>query len=157
MKLKMRMFQYTCGRCGCTYLAAQPAATYGDIVARDEAGNNPGVLFRIGDPLSAQVDAAVARHPAAASVTDRRRGRVIRRVVAHLSDVSPDGLAYDPEVLPACPNCGAVSPESWESVEPPAIITVDLPELSRVSWSRLSAAEQDALLAEEVNDALSRS
>jgi hypothetical protein len=153
----MRAFEYVCGRCGCTYRAFQVAVSYGTLGFRDESGKHIAVIDAIGDPLFRRVDAVLQRHPASGSIGELRQGQVIQRVVAHLSDPSPTGQAYDPDALPACPHCGALSPSDWKSVEPPDIAKLEIPVLSRTAWDALPEAEQEELLAQEVNDAISRS
>jgi hypothetical protein len=92
MKVLTRMFEYVCGRCGCTYRAAQVASGYGIIGFWDASGRYLAVVDGIGDSLFDRVTAALARHPAAPEISDRRRGRVVQWVIAHLSDLAPSGL-----------------------------------------------------------------
>jgi hypothetical protein len=153
----MRMFEYVCGNCGHTYRAPQMASSYGKLAFWDESGAYLAVIDAIGDPLFERVAMAVSLHAASASLTDRRRGQVVQRVVAHVSDPAPSGKSYDPEAQPACPLCDFSAPRDWQSVEPPEITELDLPSLSRTAWDGYSAAGQEQLLAQEVNDALLRS
>jgi hypothetical protein len=154
MKVLTRMFEYVCGRCGCTYRAAQVASGYGIIGFWDASGRYLAVVDGIGDSLFDRVTAALARHPAAPEISDRRRGRVVQWVVAHLSDLAPSGLPFDPEAKPACPHCGAASPAQWQSVEPPETAESEVLPLARDQWNGLTEAEQEDELTERVNDAL---
>ena len=153
----MRTFEYVCGRCGCTYRAFQVASSYGTLGFWDESGKHNAVVDAIGDPLFGRVTTTLQRHPAFPSINERRRGQVIQRVVARLSDPSPTGQAYDPDAKPACPHCGASSPKEWRSVEPPEVTELEIPTLSRTVWNALPEAKQEELLTQEVNDAISRS
>jgi hypothetical protein len=150
------MFEYTCGRCGRTYRAPQVASGYGTLGFWDGSGKFFAVIDAIGDELFEQVTAALAHHPAFPTVSERQRGQAVQWVVTRLSDPAPNGLPYDPEAKPACTYCGATSPIEWRSVEPPEIAELEIPSLRRTRWNSLPASRQQELLAEEVNNALSR-
>lgn len=154
MNVKMCQFEFTCGRCEFVYKASLAASRYGCLAFWDETGQYQAAVDVISDPLFAQVEEAVRKHPASQSVSARRRGEVVQRVVARLSDLAPSGTSYDPDAKPACPNCRAFWPTAWRSVEPPEISNVDLPLLGRLAWERRPRSEQQAVLLTEVNDAL---
>ena len=56
--------------------------------------------------------------------------------------------------LPACDHCGAAQPTFWQSVEPPQVEEVDLPELQDHNWDLLSPQEQEQRLNDELDHAL---
>jgi hypothetical protein len=151
----MRMFEYTCGNCGKTYRALQPASSYGTLVFRDGSGRHTAAVEAIGDDLFAKVGAALDRHTAATTITDRRRGQVVQTVVGRLSDPAPGGFSYGPDAKLEYEHCGATSPTAWRAIEPPEIIEVDVPMLERRGWEAMPPSQQEDRLEKEINDALS--
>ena len=155
MRVTMRMFEYTCGRCLRTYRAPQRTATDGTLVFRDAAGVYVAAVDAIGNPLFDRVDEALNRHAAVGTISDRRRGQVVQRVVGRLSDPAPSGHRYGPDAKPSCAHCGFTQPSWWQSIEPPELVEVELPLLEQDEWQSLSPQDQELRLREEINDAVS--
>ena len=154
MKITTERFEYTCGRCGKTYIALQPAATYGTLIFRDESGKYAVAVDAISNPLFDRVSAAMDQRELADAMSARQQGEIGQRLVGRLSDPAPNTLSYDPDALPACDHCGAAQPSFWHSFEPPQTEEVDLSELRHDGWDALSPREQDQRLNDELDQIL---
>lgn len=91
-------------------------------------------------------------------LTEGRVQILAQYLFATTCDVEDDGgqSRIEVDALPRCPNCGSYGVRQWKSVEPLEFVTLDIPEATHDSWSRLGRETQLAVLRSAASDFLSR-
>ena len=146
-EIPLIMWKYRCGGCGTWYQHhdALPEA-YGQFLMRSEDGLSERILFAPIDPVLKEVGRLVRAEPAVQRLSERNQSHIVQLVFSVACDVAENGSPFRMSGFPPCPQCGSRNPAAWDTVQPGAVVDVEVPSVTHQHWSTLNETEKRNLV-----------
>lgn len=141
--MKLELVRYTCGACDTTFKAPEiPNGAYGDFLLRSET-DDMRYLAALTDKTYDEVDRIMLERADIAGKNARERAKILQFIYGPVAcDPDGSGNVYKIGRHPKCPSCSGQSISSWEFIEPPDFVNLDILPVTHVSWDGFSSDEK---------------
>ncbi len=151
--MKLELVKYMCNKC-CTQFKAPeiPSETYGDFLLRSETPGETRYLAALTDCTYDEVDAIASADAAVASQTAHQRAKILRAIYGQVAcDPDSNGRFFNIGLHPVCPSCGGQISSSWEFMEPPEFVNVNIPPVTHTAWNEMSSVAKKSAVFENLS------
>ncbi|MBZ9610920.1 hypothetical protein [Rheinheimera maricola] len=142
--MKLQLFKFKCGQCGCQFKAPQIGSdSYGEFILRSVGNADEAYLDAMEDNTYQEVNSLLKSNLKMISKKPNELASILRKAYGVIAcDLDKAGKPFFIGCFPKCPSCNMQEVEYWEATEPPEFIEKTICPVTHVAWSSLSDLEK---------------